>query len=133
MAWTSPLTMTSTTQSPPQSPTSPDAPVAKPGTPPPTYAESAQYYFPQSTSSLPITTQQPHTTFGPTPLALPEQQALLLPYYDARSAHSVAMATRRARWRFVGTLVWAIVVIAIVVILTGSGAEAWKWKRSNNS
>jgi hypothetical protein len=106
------------------SPTSSSA--VKPTTldPPPTYSESAepQYYFPQP-SSLPSTTP----AFGPTPLALPQQQAVLLPYYDARSPHSIAMAVRRARWRFVGAVMWAIVFVLVITALAGSGAEAWKW------
>lgn len=55
--------------------------------------------------------------FGPTPLF--QQQAILLPYYDPRSPHSIALAVSRARWRFFEAAVWGIGLWMICMAIVG--------------
>ncbi|CCM03360.1 uncharacterized protein FIBRA_05489 [Fibroporia radiculosa] len=94
----------------------------KPASPPPPYSE-----FADSASQPPLAMSAPenvsaipsfpaHPGYGPTPIA---QQTQLLPYYDPRSPHAIAEATTRARWRFLGALFWAVVILSVASFMTG--------------
>lgn len=68
-------------------------------------------------------------TSGPTPITTyypvgaPGNRAtptvVFLPYYDPRSPHSMEAARRRARRRFIGALLWAFTIYAVVGFVTG--------------
>lgn len=103
---------------------------SKPSSPPPAYTElpdSSQYLAsasqprPSSNSTSPSQSfPSPiphHPSYGPTPIA---QQTHLLPYYDLRSNYAIAESTSRARWRFAGALIWALVILLCVGILLGA-------------
>jgi len=104
------------------------SPTSKPDSPPPAYTEFAES-APQPQSStmntsdggsvtnMPSTAPFPtHAGYGPTPIA---QQTALLPYYDPRSPHALAEAGARARWRFFGAVLWALVILTLVSFVTG--------------
>ncbi|KAL4263237.1 hypothetical protein AB1N83_005768 [Pleurotus pulmonarius] len=46
--------------------------------------------------------------FGPTPLQ--QSQPLLIPYYDPHSPYSLSQADSRTRWRFIGAVLWTVVL-----------------------
>lgn len=50
--------------------------------------------------------------FGPTPLQ--QSQPLLIPYYDPHSPYSLSQADSRTRWRFIGAVLWTVVLCVIV-------------------
>ncbi|KAH8096617.1 hypothetical protein BXZ70DRAFT_326603 [Cristinia sonorae] len=56
--------------------------------------------------------------YGPTPLV--QQEAVLLPYFDPRSAFSIQEAATRAKWRFFLALVYAWAVLFVVGVVTGA-------------
>ena len=64
--------------------------------------------------------QSPHAgqPYGPTPLSA-TQQAALLPYYDPRSPYALEQAVKRARWRFIGAMLWAVGIWVGVGLITG--------------
>jgi hypothetical protein len=90
-------------------------PSPPPSQPPPSYAESAAtqpfVVQPGTSSSIP----NAHAGYGPTPIN--QQEQTLLPYYDPRSVHSVQAAGRRARERFVGAVLWVILISALLSVL----------------
>ncbi|KAI0080630.1 hypothetical protein K474DRAFT_1657430 [Panus rudis PR-1116 ss-1] len=89
----------------------------KPSSPPPAYTEypdTPQLAAEVASSSI---TRLPHPAYGPTPI--PQQQTHLLPYYDPRSSYSLSEAATRARWRFLGAVVWAIIILAIAGVFMG--------------
>ncbi|KAL4263238.1 hypothetical protein AB1N83_005768 [Pleurotus pulmonarius] len=49
--------------------------------------------------------------FGPTPLQ--QSQPLLIPYYDPHSPYSLSQADSRTRWRFIGAVLWTVVLCVI--------------------
>ena len=103
----------------------------KPASPPPAYTEidpqsagssqtpaqpariDGQFPAPAEFPSSPL----PHPGYGPTNII--QQQTHLLPYYDPRSPYSMAEASARARWRFIGAFFWAILILGIVSLLMG--------------
>ena len=90
----------------------------KPSSPPPAYTEIDPTQLPSSSA----TPQSPtgfatHQGYGPT--SITAQQQTILPYYDPRSPHAIAEATSRARWRFIGALVWAVLILAFASFLLG--------------
>ncbi|KAI0371513.1 hypothetical protein BV20DRAFT_965265 [Pilatotrama ljubarskyi] len=104
-----------------------DQPSGKPITPPPAYSEHPEphqhHLSPQQSASTspytPIGPQLPlpgHSGYGPTPIA---QQTQLLPYYDPRSPHAQEEAARRARWRFIEAVLWAVFILGLVSFFTG--------------
>lgn len=90
------------------------------GTLQPSYAD-LPYFAPLSSppllpnAALHSTDRPPTPLFGPTPIS--QQQGLLLPYYDARSPYSIEQADARTRWRFLGALLWAIVILSVLVVV----------------
>ena len=77
--------------------------------PPPSYTESATT---QPLVVQPGTSSVPHAhEYGPTPIA--QQQQATLPYYDPRSVHSVQAAKRRAKERFVGAVLWVLLIFVL--------------------
>ncbi|KAH8118665.1 hypothetical protein DFH11DRAFT_692710 [Phellopilus nigrolimitatus] len=110
--------------------------IVKPDSPPPAYSAIPSIASPalsanQSASSsysqpslvpapsgppFAIHQHNPHT-YGPTPIL--QQQAALLPYYDPRSPYSIEQAVSRARWRFVGAILWAIGIWIAFGLVTG--------------
>ncbi|GBE80116.1 hypothetical protein BKA93DRAFT_770946 [Sparassis latifolia] len=98
---------------------------AKTLSPPPAYsefAESAQHqpYIPSRDATNVVLSassgSQSHAGYGPTPIA---QYTHLLPYYDLRSPYALAEAGSRARWRFVGAMVWAVAILLLAGFVTG--------------
>ncbi|KAH9948742.1 hypothetical protein B0H21DRAFT_820677 [Amylocystis lapponica] len=98
----------------------------KPSSPPPAYTELPLEH-PQPSSQLahndsplisgPSAAAAPiHSGYGPTPIA---QQVQLLPYYDPRSSYALAEAEARTRWRFVGAVLWALLIILLGGFITG--------------
>jgi len=88
-------------------------PSPPPSQPPPSYTESA------ATQPLVV---QPGTSsisraqgYGPTPIG--RQQQAALPYYDPQSVYSVQGAKRRARERFVGAVLWVLLIFALLSVL----------------
>ncbi|CAL1700104.1 unnamed protein product [Somion occarium] len=90
-------------------------PPSKPSSPPPAYSE-----FAEPISPPPGSTHQP---YGPTPAPLLQRQTHVLPYYDPRSDHSLVEAVSRARWRFVGAVAWAVVIMALAGMAMGLEAR----------
>jgi hypothetical protein len=94
---------------------------SKPSSPPPAYTEVDPALLPSSsgTSSSPtgFTTRTGTTGYGPT--SITAQQQTILPYYDPRSPHALAEAMSRARWRFLGALFWAVLILACTSLLLG--------------
>lgn len=80
-----------------------------PSQPPPSYAESAD------TQPLVVYTSAHAAVYGPTPIS--QQQQTVLPYYDPQSAYSVRAAERRARERFVGAVLWVVLIFALIPVL----------------
>ncbi|KAI0340879.1 hypothetical protein BDW22DRAFT_362100 [Trametopsis cervina] len=76
---------------------------------------------PSSAPSRPAQHQTDHY-YGPTPL-LSQQQTHILPYYDPRSQYSLAEATSRARWRFIGALFWALLILSVISVICGTEVE----------
>lgn len=78
-----------------------------------------------------------HPGYGPTPIA--NQHTHVLPYYDPRSPYAIAEANSRARWRFVGAFIWALLILAILSVLCGVEVQIqrqpWRgwWLGSGNS
>ncbi|KAI0686494.1 hypothetical protein BC835DRAFT_1235351, partial [Cytidiella melzeri] len=99
----------------------------KPPSPPPAYAELDHPGQSTSSSQPHITSQppahrHPDGYYGPTPL-MAQPQTHILPYYDPRSQHSVAESTTRARWRFIGALLWALLILSVVSTVCGMEAD----------
>lgn len=92
-------------------------PNKSPTSPPPPYTLEDTAEPPAASSH-----SHAHPAFGPTPLA--QQPETLLPYYDPRSPYSVEQAGVRARKRFIGALFWAIVLILVAGMITGTGVSA---------
>lgn len=87
--------------------------------PPPSYAESTST---QPFVVRPGTPSAPHAHgYGPTPIG--QQQQATLPYYDPRSVHSVQAAKRRAKERFVGAILWVILIFALLSVLAWMDAR----------
>ena len=89
-------------------------PPSPPSQLPPSYAEPTAIQplvglAGPSPSVVPLNT---HAGYGPTPIN--QQQQVALPYYDPRSVHSLQAANRRARERFIGALLWAMVIFALL-------------------
>uniref|UniRef100_A0A8H8CJM4 Uncharacterized protein n=1 Tax=Psilocybe cubensis TaxID=181762 RepID=A0A8H8CJM4_PSICU len=84
-------------------------------TPPPAYATLSA----STGTSTGFAYEPPtHAEFGPTPLT--REHALLgVPYHAYEYIGSPGAPDRRARWRFVGGLAWA------VVVLWGMGVLSW--------
>ena len=81
--------------------------------PPPPYAESATTPPLVERSGTPGV---PHAHgYGPTPIG--QQQQATLPYYDPRSIHSVQAAKKRAKERFVGAVLWVLLIFALASVL----------------
>ena len=89
-------------------PSNADQPFFAPLSSPPLLPNAALY----STSS-----PGSHTTplFGPTPIS--QQQGMLLPYYDPRSPYSIEQADARTKWRFLGALFWAIIILSALALV----------------
>ena len=86
----------------------PREPSPPPSQPPPSYTESAAT---QPLVVQPGPSSVPHVhEYGPTPIG---QQHAILPYYDPRSVHSVEAAKRRAKERFVGAVLWVVLIFAL--------------------
>ncbi|OCH94493.1 hypothetical protein OBBRIDRAFT_831735 [Obba rivulosa] len=118
----------------------------KPSSPPPAYTEFAEphshpapshsrAHLPAAPESTPPSASGPaplpsvfptHVPYGPTPIA---QQAALLPYYDPRSPHAIAESESRARWRFIGAFMWAVIILALVGVATGYEVRTGIWYR----
>ncbi|KIY71119.1 hypothetical protein CYLTODRAFT_487489 [Cylindrobasidium torrendii FP15055 ss-10] len=68
---------------------------------------------------------QPPSTihFGPTPAT-----RLQLPYayYDPHSDYSVSMADQRARSRFIGAVLYALLILALVGTVLGCWGDTWR-------
>jgi hypothetical protein len=107
--------------------------ITHPASPMPTYSDQG-YFAPLSSPplsanplALPAFPQNPpQTHFGPTPISNSQQQGLLnipLPYYDPRSPYAIEQAISRARWRFIGGLLYAVGIFAVVGMFVG--AESW--------
>ncbi len=104
-------------------------PSQKPPSPPPAYAELDPSEQSASSSSRPQPPPQLRPSspyhgdnyYGPTPLLA--QQSHVLPYYDPRSSYSVAEAVARARWRFIGALFWAFVILSAASLIFGMEVE----------
>ena len=99
-----------------QSPSQPSLPQPQS---PPSYAESA------ITHPLVV---QPGTSgvlhahgYGPTPIG--QQQQATLPYYDPRSMHSVRAAKRRAKERFIGAVLWVLLIFALLSVFVWMGVR----------
>ena len=58
-----------------------------------------------------------HAGYGPTNII--QQATHVLPYYDPRSPYAIAEANSRARWRFVGAVCWAVLILALMSLVTG--------------
>lgn len=101
------LPPTSSPDSPPPSgtiqPSSVDQPFFAPLSSPPLLPNATLY----STSTTPL--------FGPTPIS--QQQGMLLPYYDPRSPYSIEQADARTKWRFLGALFWAIIILSALALV----------------
>ena len=93
---------------------------AKPSSPPPAYTEVVE---PSSSTTIPNFTTQHHPSYGPTPTTLLQQQTHVLPYYDPRSDWSMREGISRARWRFLGAVAWALVVLILAGLLMGFEAR----------
>jgi len=88
-------------------------PSPPPPQPPPSYTESATT---QPLVVQPGTSGVPHAhDYGPTPIG--QQQQAALPYYDPRSVHSMQAAKRRAKERFVGAVLWVLLIFALVSVV----------------
>ncbi|KAF9651247.1 hypothetical protein BDM02DRAFT_3091694 [Thelephora ganbajun] len=92
----------------------PRQPSPPPSQPPPSYSESA--------ATQPLIVQpgisvipNAHAGYGPTPIG--QQEEAILPYYDPRSMHSVHAAKRRAKKRFVGAVLWVLLIFALLSVL----------------
>lgn len=87
-----------------------------PSQPPPSYADSAatQPLVQPGTSSV-VLVPNVHTGYGPTPIS--QQQQVVLPYYDPQSVHSLQVANRRAKERFIGAVLWVILILALLPVL----------------
>lgn len=98
----------------------PRQPSPPPSQPPPPYTESTTT---QPLVEHPETSGVPHAHagYGPTPIG--QQQQAALPYYDPRSAHSVQAAKRRAKERFVGAVLWVILILALLSVLAWMDAR----------
>jgi hypothetical protein len=106
----------------------------KPSSPPPAYVEvdpsqqhasSSRPQPPPQSASYPADPSSLHHTagyYGPTPI-LAQQQTHILPYYDPRSPYSVTEATSRARWRFLGALFWALLILSVTSAICGMEVE----------
>jgi hypothetical protein len=112
---------------------------------PPTYAEAVDPSLkpasdrtgnPTPPSSVPRPAPQPqyqsngfyqpprpqhHNLYGPTPLS----SSPLVPYayYDAHSPHSLSEADSRARWRFLGAVVWGFCIWMLIGLVVGAEVE----------
>ncbi|EMD40342.1 hypothetical protein CERSUDRAFT_91054 [Gelatoporia subvermispora B] len=113
-------------------PPSGSQPAASHTQPGPSYSQPRPPAAPESTppsasgpAPLPPTFPT-HAHYGPTPIA---QQAALLPYYDPRSPHAIAESESRARWRFVGAFMWAVVILALVGVASGYEVGTGVWDR----
>jgi hypothetical protein len=65
----------------------------------------------------------PRSPYGPTPIRLYPEGVGILPYYNPEAFHTqelIAEATRRARWRFLEALMWAVIIWCAVGALTGA-------------
>ncbi|KAF9520710.1 hypothetical protein BS47DRAFT_398932 [Hydnum rufescens UP504] len=88
---------------------------------PPAYSPEAQAASGPSAATTvtygptPIVAYYPHHHQGDSPAA-----AVYLPYYDPSSQHSQERAERRARQRFFGAILWAVVVYALTGMMFGS-------------
>ena len=80
--------------------------------PPPSYAESAATQPTVVQLGTSSTVLNAHAGYGPTPIS--RQQQAAIPYYDPRSVHSMRAAGRRAKERFVGAVLWAILILALL-------------------
>jgi len=49
-----------------------------------------------------------------------QQEALLLPYFDPRSAFALQEAAARAKWRFLLALIYALIIMFVLGIATGA-------------
>ncbi|GJE87481.1 hypothetical protein PsYK624_035640 [Phanerochaete sordida] len=105
----------------------------KPASPPPAYTEVDPAQLAESSSATPqsptgFSTRQ---GYGPTSITSPQQT--ILPYYDPRSPYAIAEAASRARWRFIGAFLWAVVILAFVSFLLGIEVdiqrEPWRGNR----
>ena len=99
-------------------------PSPPPPQPPPSYTESA--------TTQPLVVQPgisgvPHAHgYGPTPIA--QQQQATLPYYDPRSVHSVQAAKRRAKERFIGAVLWVLLIFALLSLVIWTELGPWvRW------
>lgn len=92
----------------------------KPSSPPPAYTEIVG---PSSSSPAPNLAAHHHPSYGPTPTTLLQQQVHVLPYYDPRSDWSMREGISRARWRFLGAVAWALVVLALAGLFMGFEAR----------
>ncbi|KAL5507916.1 hypothetical protein ACEPAH_5534 [Sanghuangporus vaninii] len=83
-------------------------------------APSSTLPFPVYGTSFPseLPEHPQHQVYGPTPLPQQLQQGALLPYYDPRSPYAMEQAVSRARWRFIGALLWAIGIYAAFGLLS---------------
>ena len=88
-----------------------------PSQPPPSYAESAatQPLLVQPGTSSVVFVPNAQAGYGPTPIS--QQQQAALPYYDPRSVHSIQAAERRAKERFVGAVLWVILILSLLPVL----------------
>lgn len=104
----------------------------KPSSPPPAYTEIDPAQLPSSSATPHSPTAfSTHTGYGPT--AITAQQQTILPYYDPRSPYALEEATSRARWRFIGALFWAVLILALTSFLLGVEVdiqrEPWRGNR----
>lgn len=95
----------------------PRQPSPPPSQPPPPYVESAstQPLAVQPGTSGVELVPNTHSGYGPTPIS--QQQRAALPYYDPRSVHSLQAAKRRAKERFIGAVLWVILILALLPVL----------------
>ena len=94
-------------------------PSPPPSQPPPSYTESAAtqpLVVQPGTSSVIVPALDGHAGYGPTPISQQQLEAAL-PYYDPRSVHSIQAAQRRARERFVGAVLWVLLILALLPVL----------------
>ncbi|KAJ3800375.1 hypothetical protein GGU11DRAFT_411742 [Lentinula aff. detonsa] len=113
-------------------------------TPPPAYTPSiaGSSSFPQAQSgdlynsvnynpwaAVPTAAHPNPLSSGPTPAS-----ALQIPYayYDPRSAHSIAAADARAKWRFWLTLLWVLGAWILCGLLDGIDGVAVEMTGSND-